>query len=108
MANSTFNTAQAKGTRKSYAKLGAVMRLATNGLGVGRLPVRQSHRELGGRREEGSPLAFELVVLLHRGGQDRLERLVGPCLPMRLCVVVVATGFLRCVVQHVVNVGVRA
>jgi hypothetical protein len=37
-----------------------------------------------------------------------LQRLVGPRLPVNLCVVVIATAFLRCVVQlvhHVVNVG---
>jgi hypothetical protein len=53
-------------------------------LGFGRLPARQPLRELGGRREEGSQLAFELFVLLHRSGENDLRELVSPRLPMRL------------------------
>jgi hypothetical protein len=38
------------------------------------LPVCQPLRELGSSREEDGQLFFKLAVLLHRSGQDGLQR----------------------------------
>jgi hypothetical protein len=41
--------------------------------------VRQTLRELRGRRREGPHLLFDQLLLFHRGGQDDLRELVSPC-----------------------------
>jgi hypothetical protein len=43
-----------------------------------RLPVRQTLREHGGRRQEGRHLLFDQLLLLHRGGKHDLRELVSP------------------------------
>jgi hypothetical protein len=75
-------------------------RRAGLGLGVVRLPVRQTLREFRGRRQEGRHLLFDQLLLLHRGGKHDLVELVSPCLPMRLYIVVFVADLFRRVVQR--------